>query len=81
MKNVTLHLLNDTFNHHLDVENAIMEVVKLDWEDAIAATTIAHMNGSYPVFEGSQEEAEKIKLKFEELGINTQITEVDGEPF
>ena len=72
MKNVTLHLLNDTFNHHLDVENAIMEVVKLDWEDAIAATTIAHRNGSYPVFEGSQEE---------ELGINTQITEVDGEPF
>jgi len=81
MKRGTLHLMNDDFNHHVDVRNAIVDVCKVEMQDADAITIVAHMQGNCPIWEAETAELEVMKDKFSELGINTQITEVDGEPF
>lgn len=80
MENCTLHLMNDDYNHHLDVQNALKDICGLDDDEAETFTYIVHVQGSFPVFEGSLNEAENMREKFSELGINTQITEVGNEP-
>ena len=80
MVSYSLHLINDDFNHQLDVESALIEVCNLDASEAEAFTLIAHMEGSFPVFGGKREVVETMKGKLEELGITTQITDVGQEP-
>ena len=80
MEKGTLHLMNDDFNNHLDVQNAVVIVCGFEMKDAEAVTIITHMQGSCPVWEADITELEVMKEKFGEFGINTQITEVDGEP-
>jgi len=81
MEKSTLHLMNDDFNHVLDVKNAIVDVCGFNIDDVDSIVIIAHMQGSCPIWDAEIAELEVMKEKFGEFGINTQITEVGGEPF
>jgi ATP-dependent Clp protease adapter protein ClpS len=72
--------MNDDYNHRLDIETALVQVCGMSESDAQASTIVAHETGYCPIFEGDTEDAKKLQEKLEDLGVNTQITEVNSEP-
>jgi len=80
MDSVMLHLMNDDYNHHMDVETALKQVCSMEEEIAQVTAMIAHTTGYCPIFEGNADEAKTLQEKLEDMGINTQITDVGSDP-
>ena len=73
--------MNDDFNHYIDVQTALKQVCEFDQKTAEAHTIITHMVGASAIVENVEyENAKLLQEKLENLGINTQITDVDSEP-